>query len=80
MPPLPRDKKTVQIKIFGFYCLILCIMIMGNLAASMKRSSVTENSLCSLKDKEEKKAFTVNEMLFSIKSLSLYDMEDVENQ
>lgn len=80
MPHLPRDKKTFQIKIVGFYGLLLCIMIMGHLMASMKRSSVAEDSLCSIKGKKEKPNSKANEMLFSIKSFSLYEMENVENQ
>jgi hypothetical protein len=71
--------KCLQRRIVGFYCFVLAIILMANQVASIKTSTISERPICSISDKKEERGFHFNEMLFSIKGFSLFDMEDVES-
>jgi hypothetical protein len=69
--------KNLQRRILAFYGVALAIVLMGNEVTSITPSSADpRNHVCSIPDKAAEKGFNVNEILFSIKSFSLYDMSN----
>jgi hypothetical protein len=59
----------------GFFVVVLAILFMGNRSSFKNETSVSEEPLCSIKNKKVKSVAGFNEMLFSIKSFSLYETE-----
>jgi hypothetical protein len=70
------NTKGIRKRIFGLYCFVLAVIALASHAASLDPAVAgLKEPYCSVKDKKAKTGFDVNEMLFSIKSLSLYDLE-----
>lgn len=71
------DKKGVRQRIVGLYCFVLAIIVIATHDSSpMRISAVFEKQSCSGKGKKAESVFSVNDILFSIKSFSLYDMAE----
>jgi hypothetical protein len=70
-------KQLIQPKIVALYSLLLIVFILSGVTAHQRQTSgLSEKSDCSLKKKQATRLGNVNEMLFSIKSLSLFDIDD----
>jgi hypothetical protein len=68
-------RKRLQLQVIGFFVVVLAIIFMGNRSSLKNEISVSEEPLCSIKNKKVKSVAGFNEMLFSIKSFSLYETE-----
>ena len=68
---------SISRKIIGFYAFLFIVVFLCSHAGIQKQAStVADNHLCSVKSKTATGLIPVNEMLFSIKSFSLFDSED----
>ena len=73
-------RKRIQIKTLGLYASLFIIVILYGHAGLQKHSSInSEKTLYSTKNKNAKSLVNVNDMLFSIMTFSLYDVEDSDN-